>query len=114
MSFEQYVTTALWSSNDDNDDPMDNTYDLSVETSKHLKKVHSDFWENNETLLKEALKHNDENQISHDLWLTQNGHGAGFWDRNYPDDIGEKLTQISKNIGEIYLYVGDDGMIYHT
>ncbi len=23
----------------------------------------------------------DESQLGHDLWLTRNGHGTGFWDR---------------------------------
>ncbi len=27
------------------------------------------------------LRDCDPEQIGHDLWLTRNGHGAGFWDR---------------------------------
>lgn len=25
----------------------------------------------------------DPAQLGHDLWLTRNGHGAGFWDRDF-------------------------------
>jgi len=28
----------------------------------------------------------------HDLWLTSQGHGAGFWDGDWPDPYGEMFT----------------------
>src|SRR3990172_722524 len=31
----------------------------------------------------------DPKQLGHDLWLTRNGHGTGFWDR--PEIYGEDL-----------------------
>jgi hypothetical protein len=49
--------------------------------------------------------------VGHDLWLTRNGHGAGFWDRGL-GDVGDKLTAIAKRMGSKSLYVGDDGKIY--
>lgn len=36
-----------------------------------------------------------------DFYLTRNGHGAGFWDGDYPDEIGEKLTEMAHSFGEI-------------
>lgn len=50
----------------------------------------------------------------HDFWLTRNGHGCGFWDRNdcLPADAGQRLTAASEKCGEYYLYVGDDGIVY--
>lgn len=44
-------------------------------------------------------------QLGHDLWLTRNGHGAGFWDR----DLGtvesrNKLTDIAELIGPRDVY----------
>lgn len=47
----------------------------------------------------------------HDFWLTRNGHGAGFWDRGL-EDIGDRLTELSKTFGELDPYIGDDGKIY--
>ena len=54
----------------------------------------------------------DDTDIAHDFWLTRQGHGAGFWDGVYPDEIGDKLTEISNDFRELYIYVGDDGQLY--
>lgn len=50
-------------------------------------------------------------QAGHDLWLTRNGHGSGFWDdkNTYPGTIGNVLTDYAKDMGEDYLYVTDNG-----
>ena len=49
----------------------------------------------------------------HDFWLTRNGHGCGFWDRDcLPEDVGKRLTQAAERAGECNVYVGDDGLIY--
>ncbi|MFA5067971.1 MAG: hypothetical protein WC466_08085 [Candidatus Izemoplasmatales bacterium] len=53
----------------------------------------------------------DSDQIGHDLWLTRNGHGAGFWDRKL-GEVGEKLSEISREMGGKYVYRGDDGKIH--
>lgn len=50
----------------------------------------------------------------HDFWLTRQGHGAGFWDGDWPDPDGDTLTEACKAYGELYPYVGDDGLIYFT
>lgn len=50
-------------------------------------------------------------QVGHDLWLTRNGHGTGFWDRG-AGETGERLTEMAHPMGESSLYLGDDGMIY--
>lgn len=43
----------------------------------------------------------DPERLGHDLWLTRNGHGAGFWDR--PEIYGEAnailFTRIAKAMG---------------
>jgi hypothetical protein len=52
----------------------------------------------------------DDEQAGHDLWLTRNGHGAGFWDRGLPH--GEELSEIARGYGEVDLYIGDDGRLY--
>ena len=52
-------------------------------------------------------------QLGHDLWLTRNHHGAGFWDRGYGPD-GQRLTQLCKPMGTDDAYIGDDGTIHLT
>lgn len=46
----------------------------------------------------------DPEQLGHDLWLTRNGHGTGFWDR--PEIYGEAnatlFTRLAKAMGEHY------------
>jgi hypothetical protein len=48
----------------------------------------------------------------HDFWLTRQGHGCGFWDGDWPEAAGERLAAASKQFGELYPCVGDDGRIY--
>lgn len=53
-------------------------------------------------------------QIGHDFILTANGHGAGFWDRDYrprPKAVLDALTAIVRPYGEIAAYVSDAGQI---
>lgn len=50
-------------------------------------------------------------QLGHDLWLTRNGHGSGFWDRKL-GEVGERLTVAAKAMGECDVYEGDDGKLY--
>ena len=51
-------------------------------------------------------------QAGHDFWLTRNGHGCGFWDGDWPELIGEKLTEASKDFGSFDLYIGVGGRIH--
>jgi hypothetical protein len=53
----------------------------------------------------------DAEQAGHDFWLTRCGHGAGFWDRGL-GELGDRLTAMAQPYGEIYLYVGDDDLVY--
>ena len=50
--------------------------------------------------------------VGHDFWLTRVGHGAGFWDGDLPQALGERLTNASKAAGEVWPYIGDDGRVY--
>lgn len=49
--------------------------------------------------------------LGHDIWFTRNRHGVGFWDRGL-GDLGEKLTSLSHSMGEVWSYLGDDGLVY--
>lgn len=58
------------------------------------------FQSENAVLLEQA---GDDSRNGHDFWLTRNRHGAGFWDRGYPDEIGDALTKACAAFGEAYL-----------
>lgn len=106
-----YLECALWSSVDDDGEPLDGLYsidDLSDSAIATAIEDCSDFQQANGGLLDLA---GDDAQNGHDFWLTRNSHGAGFWDRGY-GEIGTKLTDASHPYGSVNLYVGDDGMIH--
>jgi len=99
-----------------NPDPMDANYsadDLAGPTLAKMELDCSKFQEQCEIDLRLANEAGrDASQCGHDFWLTRCGHGAGFWDGDYPDDVGERLTAASESFGNVELYVGDDGKIY--
>jgi hypothetical protein len=44
-----------------------------------------------------------EASFGHDLWLTTQGHGTGFWDREeLPDDLGAALTKACEEFRGVY------------
>ena len=65
----------------------------------------------------DKLTDNQLEQAGHDLWLTRNGHGAGFWDRgDFYNGHGDYFTSLCEfrtgKFQEKYVYVGDDNLIY--
>ncbi len=73
------------------------------------KKIDEDidlFIKKAKNLIKQALRVDNYylDDIGHDFWLTRNGHGAGFWDRDL-GEVGDKLTKIAESFGSVYLYV---------
>lgn len=108
--YRAYVECALWSSTDDDGEPMDtdgSLTDLPSATVKTLLQDTADFYRAN--LADVSVK---PGQAGHDFWLTRNGHGAGFWDGDWPKEVGTRLTEKSKPYGGCNLYFGDDGLIY--
>lgn len=113
-----YVGTALWSSNDDNGEPMDDRFSIDDFAPETLQKMNQDiakFLQVAEPLLAQAEERRyNLDRAMHDFWLTRNGHGVGFWDRTELEEggLGDKLTKISQKFGEASLYVGDNNKIY--
>jgi hypothetical protein len=110
-----YMVAALWSTNDESDDrggePLDSNYDTDDIHPDTVAKMRADV---EKFLADNAADIGDrEEQAGHDLWMTRNGHGVGFWETpDWPAEPGERLTRAAKAMGEAYLYVGDDGMIH--
>lgn len=109
-----YFEAALWASNDESDDsggePLDKNYDISdiaPETRDRMIADCADFQERFAELIGSKTE-----RAGHDFWLTRNGHGAGFWDGDWPEPDATKLDEGAKEYGETYLYVGDDGKIH--
>lgn len=107
-----YAVAALWSSTGDDDEPLDQNHgieDIAPETLEAMREDCKAFAESAAALIEETGL--SEEQVGHDFWLTRNGHGAGFWDRGL-GDAGDQLAKLCKGFGEVWLYVGDDGLIY--
>jgi len=56
--------------------------------------------------VKEANTYSDV-ELGHNLLLSRNGHGAGFF-----DDNNDVLQDICRKFGSVDAYVGDDNKIY--
>ena len=110
-----YLGTALWSSTGDDERPLDATYGVydfapealidAANDIARFRHLAGDVYD-----LAQEYTGYDDARFMHDLWLTQNGHGAGFWDGDY-GPYGDALTRAAK-VGESGIYVGDDGKLY--
>jgi hypothetical protein len=113
-SAKAYVTCALWSSNDESTpqggEPLDANFtadDIALETLEQMKSDCARFQaENTEDIA------SDLERAGHDYWLTRCSHGSGFFDGDWADDVGARLTAAAHRYGEFTLYVGDDGRIH--
>jgi hypothetical protein len=118
-AFAAYLTCALWSSMDYAEEDEGNcvpTFATNGATADDIVGADRDYLMSDlEGFVSSEwskVKDFDPEQVGQDLWLTQNGHGAGFWDGAYPEPIGSQLTAAAKVYGGIDLCRGDDGLIH--
>lgn len=108
-----YVECALWSSTDVVDGKDVNLdsgeYDLSDNALDYLNAKCLDFYTKNEALIERFMDTYEVgiDYVGHSLWLSQNGHGAGFFDYGKKGELGDQLHEIAMH-DETELYVGDD------
>lgn len=97
--------------------------DIAPETLAKLIAECRAFQEANAGLLETAYESNladgyESEQAGRDFWLTRNGHGAGFWDREALDfrtdgpNIGDALSDAARAAGQRDVYLGDDGKVH--
>ena len=123
--FDAYVEAALWSSTDesrpDGGDPLDQNYvpaDIDRETFEKMRADCARFQTENEKLLERYYAElprkawPGEAQAGHDFWLSRNGHGAGFFDREASKEVCDQLQEIAQRWNNFDLYIGDDGKVY--
>lgn len=109
-----YLTTALWSEQDYDEngeslgslDTLGFTVDdidadsLDAQT-EDVKGFLTAVWADVHAL--------DAARVGHDFLLTRNRHGAGFWDGDYADGVGSRLTDAAHAFGTVDFLVGTDG-----
>jgi len=54
----------------------------------------------------EAIEENGLGKLGHDIWLTRNGHGAGFFDHSY--EFEKNLMDAAHKLKSVDLYITDD------
>jgi hypothetical protein len=124
-----YVHCMLWSETDQTDesggDPLDRNYgveDFDPETLQAIVEDCQQFQEVNREAINtypakmnclDGYTYTGNELAGHDYWLTRNGHGTGYWDREYlPQWAKDSLDRAAQQAGEVWVYVGDDGRLY--
>lgn len=123
-----YLISTLWSSVDDDGEPLDSNYNIHDFTPESIQKAQDDC----DAFQKEAgdllsLSYESDHYVSmqshpdcdgkidsaagHDFWLTRNSHGTGFWDRGN-EPFWKALSAIAERQGSCDVYVGDAGHLH--
>ena len=105
-----YLECALWVDSEEGKEEIYTADNLAAEC---YGKAGVDCFYFLDAATKRGINVGDYTMLGHDLWLTRNGHGSGFWDGDWQENDGEILTELTGNMfKEVDLYVGDDGKIY--
>lgn len=107
--YTAYADTILFTCDDDNDEPLDNHFGIHKFADVTCQLMIEDC----DSFIEKAGEsiYDREVEAMQDFWLTRNGHGAGFWDGDWPEN-GDELDDIASSYPSIDAYVGDDSLIY--
>lgn len=102
-----YVECLLWSTMDEQGEPLERRFGIYDFRMKDLLVIQEEcrlFQEKCHDDLSKAYEasHYDASRAGHDFWLTREGHGAGFWDRDL-GTVGLALTKSAKAEGSVYV-----------
>ena len=101
---DSYLETALWISDDRDEFDNKTIYDFSYSARKQAESEIKWFINNAGDIFDEV----STESIGCDLWLSRNGRGSGFFDRDgYDKDSVDFLMHLSTILGEIDIYVND-------
>jgi len=120
-----YVRCMLWAETDGSDDkrgePLDRNYGPEDVSPLSMERIRADC----ALFLERAGEINEEDRVrsinpdegtvydyaGHDFWLTRAGHGAGFWDGDWTEKVGTKLTELSNTFRECEVYVAEGSVV---
>lgn len=105
-----YLACALFVGLDRHDEPLDIRFaidDLSPEVVLQAEQDCMQFLEEHKQEIGTKYE-----QAGHDFMLTRNYHGSGFWDGDWPAEVGKRLTQAAHECGEVDLYEDDTAQLY--
>jgi hypothetical protein len=103
---------ALWSTCDDEGEPLDAQFDPD-DMPADFDTITAVYLASNDADCQEWIERYGEESLGHDIWLTSQHHGAGFWDRG-AGELGERLTEAAHTCGfaGADIYIGADGKLY--
>lgn len=110
---QDYLVAAIWTEEERIEEEDDvSGLDVSDFSEEAINKAKSDIKKfmakAYELFLPEELARG--NKIGHDIWLSRNGHGAGFFDGDYEES--DKLQSIAEDLKEVVLEYGDDKKLH--
>lgn len=120
-----YVEAMLWAENDNSDEtggvPLDSNYDRSDLEPESESKVKADcerFLSMPDVVdsIRKGNVHGPQGSgpfqmAGHDFWLTRNGHGAGFWDGDWPEPYASTLDKAARSFGSCDVIVTDSNTL---
>jgi len=103
-----YIETAIWAEESDENDLQGKTInDVDKESVANSKIEIYNFIKKAQQEASDELSTYDSETLGHNLWLSRNGHGAGFF-----DDNNDKLQNLARSMKPVDIYLGDDGKVY--
>ena len=115
-----YIEAALWSSYDNDGDALEKRFsigDIDENSIEQMEKDCEKFQKENAAMLRKASPFYNPTDGSskaacqgHDFWLSRNGHGAGYFDRD-DADVFDALQDAARACGEYHLF-DDGGIVY--
>jgi hypothetical protein len=107
-----YIEALIFTSVDDDGEHLDDNIeasDIEVDSLRHIKEDCEKFQERASRYLDYMYRQGfSEKEAGHCFLYDRNGHGTGFWDKDYPKEMTKHLTDIAKCFGMAYLFGNDD------
>lgn len=113
-----YITAAYWTADEGLDELA--FADLATESLEQADGACQTFQRDNAAALAAAYEHGAQAKAytargaGVDFWLTRNGHGSGFADREFKDALAGSLADAARAWGACDLYLGDDDRLHFT
>lgn len=111
VATESYLEAAAWT--EEEYLGLTGAEDWNEDDRLWAKRQVVEFVRDNEEAVREAigapygLDIYGSDEFGHDLWLTRNGHGAGFWDRGL-GEVGRKLSHEAQLLGGEDIWFDED------
>lgn len=117
-----YLVAALWTSTDDEGEPLAKKYSVGDIAPECIDKMEKDclaFQEENreyfDALVEKPKKLSSDEVAGHNFWLTRSGNAEyGFWDGDYEPEAGKALTAACKAYDPINLYAENGQVFCHS